>query len=44
MRASRGMGAVSPTKLPRKTLRKDALVPTKLYAKGGKCKSPQRKK
>jgi len=36
MMASRGMGAVrSDLKKPREVLRKDALEPTKLYAKGG---------
>lgn len=35
MRASRGMGAIAPSKQPRKVLRKDALQPTELYAKGG---------
>ena len=46
MRASRGMGAMSPAKLPKpkKALRKDALVPTKIFAKGGACKAPVRKK
>jgi hypothetical protein len=36
MRASRGMGAIRPElKTPRKVMRKDANVPTELYAKGG---------
>lgn len=35
MRASRGMGAMNPDKLPKAVTRKDANVPTKLYAKGG---------
>ena len=35
MRASRGMGAVNPKKLPKAVMRKDANVPTELYAKGG---------
>lgn len=43
MRPSRGMGAMSPKKLkaikaPKKVVRRDALVPTKLYKKGGKIK------
>lgn len=35
MRASRGMGAVNPKKLPKAVMRKDANVPTELYAEGG---------
>lgn len=35
MRPSRGMGAVNPKKLPKAVMRKDANVPTELYAKGG---------
>lgn len=35
MRASRGMGAVNPKKLPKAVMRKDADVPTELYAEGG---------
>ena len=36
MRASRGMGAIRPElTTPRKVMRKDANVPTELYAKGG---------
>ena len=37
MRTSRGMGAIRPElKTPRKVMRKDANVPTELYASGGK--------
>ena len=37
MRASRGMGAVNPDKMPkgRKILRKDALEPVKIFKEGG---------
>lgn len=36
MRMSRGMGAIRPElKNPRKVMRKDADVPTELYAEGG---------
>ena len=35
MRPSRGMGAVNPKKLPKAVMRKDANVPTELYAEGG---------
>lgn len=35
MRPSRGMGAVNPKKLPKAVIRKDANVPTELYAEGG---------
>jgi len=39
MRTSRGMGAIRPElKKPKKILRKDALVPAKLYAEGGDVK------
>ena len=40
MRPSRGMGAVNPKKLkqPKKVLRKDALVPTKVFCGGGMSK------
>jgi hypothetical protein len=39
MMSSRGMGAVRPElKKPRKMLRKDALVPVKLYAEGGESR------
>ena len=38
MRASRGMGIMDKAKLPKKVLRKDAAVPTKLYKKGGKVR------
>lgn len=41
MRASRGMGAVNPDKMPkgRKILRKDALEPVEIFKEGGKVKS-----
>jgi hypothetical protein len=37
MRASRGMGAVNPDKMPkgRKILRKDALEPVEIFKEGG---------
>ena len=37
MRASRGMGAVNPDKIPkgRKILRKDALEPVEIFKEGG---------
>jgi len=35
LRSSRGMGAVNPKKLPKAVMRKDANVPTELYAEGG---------
>lgn len=37
MRASRGMGAISPKKMPkaRKVVRKDGPTPTELFSKGG---------
>jgi len=35
MMPSRGMGAVSPNKVPRKIQRKDAHVPVKLFKSGG---------
>lgn len=36
MRASRGMGAIRPElKRPKKILRKDADVPTEIFAEGG---------
>jgi len=38
MMPSRGMGAVSPSKVPRKIKRKDANVPVKLYCGGGMAK------
>ena len=38
MRASRGMGAVNPDKMPKgkKILRKDALEPVEIFKEGGK--------
>lgn len=37
MRSSRGMGAVTPSKMPkgRKILRKDALEPVEIFKEGG---------
>ena len=35
MRSCRGMGAVNPNKLPKAVMRKDANVPTELFAEGG---------
>ena len=44
MRTSRGMGAIRPElKKPKKMLRKDALVPVKLYAEGGDVKQDDTK-
>lgn len=41
MRASRGMGAINPDKMPkgRKILRKDALEPVGIFKEGGAVKS-----
>ena len=41
MRASRGMGAINPDKMPkgRKILRKDALEPVDIFKEGGAVKS-----
>ncbi len=38
MKASRGMGAINPDKMPkgRKILRKDALEPVEIFKEGGK--------
>ena len=43
MMASRGMGKIHATKQPKpkKVLRKDAAVPTKVYKRGGKVSSWQ---
>jgi len=38
MMPSRGMGAVSPSKIPRKIERRDAHVPVKMYCGGGMAK------
>lgn len=38
MRASRGMGAVNPAKLPKSVKKRDGNEPVKLYAKGGETK------
>jgi len=41
MRASRGMGAVNPSKMPKgkKILRKDALEPVEIFKEGGSVNS-----
>lgn len=38
MRASRGMGAINPAKLPKNIVRKDNPNKVKMYAKGGESK------
>ena len=38
MMPSRGMGAIMPGKSPKKVMRKDANVPTKMYCGGGMAK------
>jgi len=38
VRASRGMGAISPAKLPKNIVRKDNPNKVKMYAKGGESK------
>ena len=45
MRASRGMGDISPTKLPKKKVikRKDNPDEVDMYKKGGKVNLPSRK-
>lgn len=44
MRASRGMGAINPDKMPRKIKRKDADQPVELFAKGGLYENINRKR
>lgn len=45
MRASRGMGAIAPSKMPakREVVRKDGTEPTKLFKKGGWIKDAIKK-
>ena len=38
MLPSRGMGAINPSKVPKKIQRKDAHVPVKVYCAGGMAK------
>jgi len=35
MRASRGMGAIAPSKIPKSTVKRDGNEPVGLYAEGG---------
>ena len=35
MRASRGMGAINPKKMPKTVIKRDGNEPVKLYKKGG---------
>lgn len=46
MMASRGMGAISPSKMPKgkRVVRKDNPNDVEVYKRGGKVKSPKRKK
>lgn len=41
MRASRGMGAINPAKMPKNIARKDNPNKVKMYAKGGESKVNQ---
>lgn len=43
MRPSRGMGVISPSKMPRRksVVKRDGPEPVALYAKGGKVEHPQ---
>lgn len=45
MRPSRGMGVISPSKMPRRksVVKRDGPEPVALYAKGGKVEHPQGK-
>jgi len=43
MRPSRGMGAMSPSKVPRTIKKRDGNLPVSLYAKGGGVKSVAKK-
>lgn len=39
MRASRGMGAIAPGKVPKTVVKRDGAEPVKLYAEGGTAKA-----
>lgn len=41
MRASRGMGCINPSKVPKKITRKDNPNEVDMYRKGGRVKQPQ---